>query len=156
MNSKPKFEIFNNFRENVLLLAILYVIRPVHSTTNTAWLIMNFTLFGLLLIQNIRPIVKNNALFRWEKIVFITTLCYAGCLMAARPFIAIPSWIEWITMGWLIAFVVMLCICVYTFPIIEKKGKWALPISVEKARCLAFSNYFCMGVSLLAISSSIF
>ena len=31
MNSKPKFEIFNNFRENVLLLAVLYVIRPVHS-----------------------------------------------------------------------------------------------------------------------------
>ena len=40
MNSKPKFEIFNNFRENVLLLAVLYVIRPVHSTTNTAALII--------------------------------------------------------------------------------------------------------------------
>lgn len=156
MNSTSKIEIFNNFRENVLLLAVLYVIRPVHSTTDTTWLIMNFAIFGLLFIENIRPIVRNNALFLWEKIVFITTLCYEGCLMAVRPFVIMPLWVEWVTMGWLIAFVVLLCVSIYAFPAIEKKGKWALSISVKEACALAFSNYFCMGVSLLAIAHSIF
>lgn len=152
-----KIKILDNFRENTLLLAIFFLMWPKHNSPLDATdMIMYFVIFALLLFETILPIAREKTLFCWEKAVFITTLCWEGCLIATCPFMELPSAIEWVSIGWMAALFVMMCVVVFLFPSLEKKGKWSLPISADDATGLAFNNYIIMLVSLLAINSSVF
>lgn len=155
-----KIKILDNFRENALLLAVFFLMRPermrTYSSTDTMDLIIQFVVFGLLILETIFPIVREKTLFCWEKAVFIATLCWEGCLIALRPFMELPSAIEWVSIVWMAALFIMMCIVAFLFPSLEKKGKWNLPISANDATGLAFNNYIVMIVSLVSINSSVF
>mgnify|MGYP004607732545 CR=1 FL=1 len=153
-----KIKILDNFRENALLLAVFFLIRPerIRTSMDATDMIIYFVVFGLLLFETILPIIREKTLFCWEKAVFIATLCWEGCLIALRPFMELPSAIEWVSIVWMAALFIMMCIVAFLFPSLEKKGKWSIPISANDATGLAFNNYIVMIVSLLAINSSVF
>ena len=155
-----KIKILNNFRENALLLAVFFLIRPgrmqTYSTMDTTDMIIYFVVFGLFLFETILPIIREVTLFCWEKAVFIAILCWEGCLIAVRPFMELPSAMEWVSIGWAAALFIMVWVAAFLFPYWEKKGKWCLPISANDAIGLAFNNSITIMVSLLAIMEGVF
>lgn len=155
-----KIKILDNFRENALLLAVFFLMRPgrmqAYPSMDTTDMIMYFVVFGLFLFETILPIVREKTLFCWEKALLIAVLCWEGCLIAVRPFMEFPSAIEWVSIGWAAVLFIMMCVAAFLFPYLEKKGKWSLPISANDAAGLAFSNYLTIMVSLLAITEGVF
>lgn len=158
--NNDKIKIPDDFRETVLLLTVFFLIWSKHthsdSSVNTMDMIVHYVVFASLLFAAIVSIVRDETLFCWEKAVFVATLCWEGCLIATCPFMELPSAVEWVSIGWMAALFVMMCVVAFLFPSLEKKGKWSLPISANDATGLAFNNYIIMLVSLLAINSSIF
>lgn len=154
-----KIKILDNFRENALLLAVFFLIRPgrmqAYSSMDTTDMIMYFVVFGLFLFETILPIIREKTLFRWEKAVLVAVLCWEGCLIAMRPFMEFPSAIGWVSIGWEAVLFIMMCVAAFLFSYWEKKGKWSLPVSANDAACMAFSNYLTIMVSLLAIMQGV-
>ena len=153
--STNKVAIFENFRENVLLLAVFFLMYSGHprafSFKDVTSLIMYFVILGMFMIQAVVAIIRNKTLYRWEKAFFIATQCYMACLIAVRPFTELPSVMESISIGWLAAIVLVMFIVVFRYYSLQKKGKWSSSIPFEIAYGLAFSNYITIMVSFLAI-----
>ena len=160
MDNKANFKFFDSLRENVLLIAVFYMLLPAPSikptTVNIMWLVIVYAMFGSMLWRTAGYAKKDEMLFLYDKVLFIITLCIEGCLMAVKPFVTIPIMVETITLSWAFILAIVGFVWAFTYPSMEKKGKWKHSIAAEEAAAMAFNNYLTMAISLLAINHVIF
>lgn len=161
MSNKVRISYAENFRESMLLMTVFYVmLLPTHDVKATAiditWLVIQFLVFGSFLFQTARLVAKDSMLFPWDKVIFFITLLMESGLMAARPFVELPEVLSHIALVWACAMMMGELALIGIYPILEKKGKWKLPLSAEEIGGMAISNYLTMAVSLLAINHIIF
>lgn len=155
MDNEVGSKLFDNFRENALLVAVFYVLLPTPVTcptgTNIIWLIIAYLLFAGLLWRTEESIRKEKKLFLQDKVLFITTLCIEGICMALKPFVTIPDIVEWVGIIWGLLLVVLGFVWMYLYPVWEKKGKWKHPMTVQELTYYTLSNYFSMAAAFLMI-----
>ena len=161
MSNKVKLSYADNFRESMLLMTVFYVMSlPTHDVKATAiditWLVIQFLVFGSFLFQTARLVAKDSMLFPWDKVIFFITLLMESGLMAARPFVELPEVLSHIAPVWACAMMMGGLALIGIYLILEKKGKWKLPLSAEEIGGMAFSSYLTISVSLLAINHVIF
>lgn len=160
MDNNTNLKIFDSFRENVLLIAVFYMLLPTPSVKPTAvnimWLVIVYAMFGSMLWRTAGYAKKDETLFLYDKVLFIITLCIEGCLMAVKPFVTIPIIVETITFSWVVILAVLGFVWAFTYPSMEKKGKWKHSMAAQEAAAMTFNNYLTMAISLLAINHMIF
>ncbi len=155
MDNKEENKFLDSFRENALLVAVFYVLFPMHSfrptATNVLWVLIVFLLLGGLLWRTGECIRKDGTLFVQDKVLFITTLCIEGVCMALKPFVTIPDTIEWVGIIWGLLLIVLCFVWMLLYPVWEKKGKWQHPMSVKELTGYTLRSYFAMAASFLLI-----
>ncbi len=163
MHERKKIVFLQSFREILLLLTVFCIMIPVvqFDTTNgvsadrIAVAAIQFLMLGVFLFEAALYIIKDAAIFVWDKVVLLVSMLFEACIIVANSFVRLPAVVDTIALFWACALMLIGFILCAVYPLLARRGVLQASV-VDNATGAVLLNYLVMAVSILAICHSIF